>query len=364
MRILIVSAFLCGRTSPRVLRTRELALELSRRGHEVTVVTSTDECEPDFAASHRITVRALGRLTWRKPSFGRSRVGRLLSAAVSRLLQLLLEYPNLQYAWLVRSALRDERGYDLLISIAQPYPIHWGVASIWSRRLARTWVADCGDPYALLENDGRRKWVHFHWIEKWFMRKCDYITIPIESARSAYFPEFADKLQIIPQGLSFPEPAAPATPRPHREMTFAYAGDIYPYQNYAKMFLQDLTSVQAPFRFLIYSKGLDFFERHLDPSIRERCTLHDRIERYELLTQLRAVDFLVYFPYRHESQQPFKLIDYTYADRPILCYRGDADSRTTLHQFLAGRFDGDRVRRVDLDKHRITSVVDQFLALA
>jgi len=47
--------------------------------------------------------------------------------------------------------------YDLLISIAVPYPIHWGVAAVWakdkSKNLAPNWIADCGDPYCFQEND-------------------------------------------------------------------------------------------------------------------------------------------------------------------------------------------------------------------
>jgi len=49
----------------------------------------------------------------------------------------------------VRKILKYEKDYDLMISFAVPYPIHWGVA--WSitkkHKISEVWVADCGDPY-------------------------------------------------------------------------------------------------------------------------------------------------------------------------------------------------------------------------
>jgi hypothetical protein len=63
-----------------------------------------------------------------------------------------------------------ESGYDLLISIAAPHSIHWGIA--WARKdgspIAGIWIADCGDPFMGKENDTFRPPFYFRYLEKWF----------------------------------------------------------------------------------------------------------------------------------------------------------------------------------------------------
>ena len=73
-----------------------------------------------------------------------------------------------------------ETGYDLLISVAVPYPIHWGIARIRTKgnKMGKIWVADCGDPYYGCKTDSFKKMFYFKYIEKWFCRKTDYISVP------------------------------------------------------------------------------------------------------------------------------------------------------------------------------------------
>jgi hypothetical protein len=95
---------------------------------------------------------------------------------------------------MVKKKLKTENAcYDLLISIAVPHTVHWGVAACrsTSHQIANTWVADCGDPYVGQENDSFKVPFYFSWVEKWFMRKADFISVPTNGAIAAYFPEFS-----------------------------------------------------------------------------------------------------------------------------------------------------------------------------
>src|SRR5699024_3428218 len=156
-----------------------------------------DQFEEEFG----VMIKDLGKLRFPKVSLdSSSRALRLLKRGVRRGLLQLFEYPNIELMHRVKKALKDEYGYDLLISVAVPHPVQWGVARAWREEdpIAKTWIADCGDPYYGLESDSFKKVFYFAYIEKWLFRKVDYITIPFEGARSAYFGEFQDKIRIIP----------------------------------------------------------------------------------------------------------------------------------------------------------------------
>src|SRR5690606_10094120 len=108
---------------------------------------------------------------------------------------------------LVYNALKKEKNsnYDILISIAAPHPIHWGVAKAIKKykNIAKCWIADCGDPFMLSHNLQYKRPFYFKYYEKEFCRLADFITIPTAFAKDGYYKEFHDKLNVIPQGFNF-----------------------------------------------------------------------------------------------------------------------------------------------------------------
>ncbi|MEA1886217.1 MAG: hypothetical protein U9N72_03280, partial [Bacteroidota bacterium] len=155
-RILIVSASFYPQNSPRSFRTTELAKEFARQGHFVRVITpKTPVIHDDFAREYGLEIKDMGRRRWKSIILKGKGVNLMLRRLMKRFSGLLFEYPNIELYWMVRRALREESGYDLLISIAVPYPVHWGVAARRSETypIAKNWVADCGDPYMGQEND-------------------------------------------------------------------------------------------------------------------------------------------------------------------------------------------------------------------
>jgi hypothetical protein len=149
IKILIVCNGFYPENSPRANRATELAKEFALQGHKVVVLTPKSSEHAAFEKKHQIQIKDLGKLNWKVPDFGSSRAGYLLTRMGVRFLQLSVEFPGIELMFKVKKALLKENGYDLLISIAVPYPIHWGVAKVWNKNqpIAKTWVADCGDPY-------------------------------------------------------------------------------------------------------------------------------------------------------------------------------------------------------------------------
>ena len=142
--------------------------------------------------------------------------------------------------------------YDLMISFAVPYPIHWGVA--WSvtkkHRISEVWVADCGDPYMGDVLDSFRHPFYFKYLEKWFCRKADFIAIPVKSAITGYYPEFHHKIRIIPQGFDFDLKPVKSEEVQNDIPTFAYAGGFLKGIRDPEPLMKYLSGLDFPFRFL------------------------------------------------------------------------------------------------------------------
>lgn len=361
-KILIVSRVFYPHNSPRSFRATELAKEFARMGHEVTVLTPKDEkYHPAFEKEFGLTIKDLGTPRWKTPNFGNSRIGYFLNRASIRLLSLAAEYPDIELMFLTAKALKKENAHDLLISIAVPYPIHWGVAKVWKKNqsIAKTWLADCGDPYMGCQTDSFRKWFYWAWVEKWFMRKADYITIPVETARNAYYPEFQKKIRVIPQGFKM-EATKNDTYTPNEIPTFAYAGGLIPNSRDPRPFMDYLSTLADDYRFYIYTNNRPLVESY-KPELKEKLIISDFIPREELLQKLTRMDFLVNFDNNTETAVPSKLIDYALINRPVLNIQRNIDAQN-IDKFMKGDYTG-KMKLPGIEMYRIENVCRAFLTL-
>ncbi len=362
-KILIVCKGFYPQNSPRSHRATELAKEFARQGHQVTVITPKNQkLHPEFEKEHNLTINDLGVLRYKNPNFGNSKIAYFLNRVFFRLLSLSIEYPQIELMFKVKKALKNVRGYDLLISVAVPYPIHWGVARVWEKQnaVAKTWVADCGDPYMGNTTDSFRKWFYFKYVEKWFMRKTDFVTIPIDEAKSAYYTEFHSKIKIIPQGFKFDSiegtGAAPKNPIP----IFVYAGGFIPGKRDPRVFLDYLTTVKQDFKFYIYTNSTHLIERY-KTKLGSKLIISSYIPREDLLSFLSKADFLVNFDNNTEVQSPSKLIDYALVKRPIINIKEELDVHV-VNQFLHGNYTA-ALKIDNINKYRIENVCANFLSL-
>jgi hypothetical protein len=256
--------------------------------------------------------------------------------------------------------------YDLVISIAVPYPIHWGVAAIWSKNknknLAPTWIADCGDPYCLQENDTFRPPFYFKWVEKWFMKKTNFVTVPTETSFRGYFPEFHSKLKVIPQGFKFEDIEV----KPMIDdgiVRFGYGGGFILGRRDPLEFLKFLSSLGKEYRFEfhVFTSQSHFIQ---DFAVKDsRITLHDPVNRKELLETLSSFNFVVNFANKGTAQTPSKLIDYAIINKPILQVETGKLDESSLIAFLKGNYTN-QLKIENADQYRIEHVAEQFIQLA
>lgn len=363
--ILIISRSFYPQNSPRSFRTTELAKELARQGHAVTVLTPKWPEHFNFEQEHNLTFEDLGQSKWKEIKLMGKFV--MLKRLLRRALQVLFDYPHLEYYFQVKRALQKKKKekvrYDVLISIAVPYPVHWGVAAVWKKEnnIAKTWIADCGDPFMGQENDTFKPAFYFKYVEKWFCKKADYLTIPIATAINAYYPEFHDKIKIISQGFNFDEVKLAHYIKneiPH----FAYAGGLIPGRRDPKEFLEFLVNYPHPYKFDIYTQQVGLVQSYADRS-QERIEVKAYMPRKELLFELSKLDFMVNFENAGEKQIPSKIIDYVIIKKPVLSVNSFNFEQKPVEEFLAGNFSS-ALKIEDPDQYKIENVAKAFLKLS
>lgn len=362
-KILIVSASFYPENSPRSFRTTELAKEFARQGHDVTVFFPLKETDySSFKTENNLKIKSLGNLKWRSIKLKGGRIELLFRRAIRRGLQLLIEWPDIELMFKVAKTLKDEHGYDLLISIAVPYPIHWGVAKARGNRnrIAGCWVADCGDPYMGDKTDSFRKLFYYKYVEKWFCRRTDFITVPFDKAKYAYYPEFHDKIKTIPQGFTLDNRKFPDYKKSSDYPVFAYAGRIIPGKRDPGAILNFLSTCKKNFKFIIYTPQPEFFFP-FKKILNGKIDIRENVQRGELLEALASMDFLINFDNNTPFQLPSKLIDYAITGRPVLNVTADTDFSLLL-EFLDGNYSG-KMRLESPSHFDIKMVSKKFICL-
>jgi len=363
MKILLVSNAFYPEISPRSYRATELAREFSRQGHKVEVITKFRNHDySDFISGTSIVIKM-----WESGSLPEVKIAKrnpwtFLSRALKRALLVLFEYPAIEDMFHVRKMLRREKGYDLMISFAVPYPVHWGVA--WAmnvrEKIADKWVADCGDPYMGDVLDSFRKPFYFAYLEKWFCRRADFISIPIEKAKPGYYSEFHHKIRIIPQGFDFDLKKEKVSRNENPVPTFAYAGTFLQGARNPEPLMQFLADLDFQFKFLVFTNKPDILEKY-KLLLHEKLIVSDYIPRQELMEVLKEMDFLINFDNNTELNSPSKLIDYAITKRPVLNITRDFNGED-LKAFLRGDY-SKQMTLPDITQYHIKNVSHLFLDL-
>lgn len=361
MKIIIVAYSFYPVQSPRSYRAYELAREFVRQGHIVTVFTSTVE-DYDYSRFEKETgvkLKSLGKSYFCKSPLSKSKES-FFNKVIRKILSYPLNFPSIELTFNIRRVLKKEKQKaDLLLSIAAPHSVPWGVA--WANknnRISKIHIADCGDPF--MGNKFVRYPFYFKYIEKWFCRNVSLITVPIENSISGYYPEFHKKIEVIPQGFKiekiYNEEVNNPIPR------FTYAGLFYENKRDPRKLLDYLITVEDNFVFEIYTKSQSLIFEYKE-LLGDKLIIKDYISRGELLERMSSSNFLINIENEDtEVQLPSKLIDYMIAGRPVLSLNSKSDMKK-VNQFIQE----DYSQALDLgsiDKFKIEDIVKRFVELA
>jgi hypothetical protein len=363
-KILIVAATFYPLNSPRANRTTELAKEFAKQGHQVTVITpKNNELHLAFEQLHGITIKDLGTKKFAMLAMNDNKIKSMFGRIANRLLNLLFEYPDIELVGMVKRALAKEAGYDMLISIAVPHPIHWGVAATKAKnaQLTKLWVADCGDPYMLNRLDSFNKLFYFKYFETKFCKKADFITVPTQQSLAGYYTPFHHKIKVIPQGFNFSDTPIYTGEINNAVPTFAYAGTFIPGSRDPTEILDYLCKQSLPYKFIIYTADRYLVEPFVQAS-NNQIEIKSYIPRKELIYTLSTMNFVVNFTNGTPIVTPSKLIDYAITKRPILSVDTGNLNTSAVQQFLQGNYQQQFVIE-NVEKYNISNVVHQFLQL-
>lgn len=359
MKILIVCRSFYPVNSPRAFRANELVKEFVRNGHNVTVYCGdTNKSREPFVSKYKFRLYEYRQLN--NIFEGRSNV---VARVLNRICNDIFEYPDSFIIKTLSKAIRNENGYDLLISIAVPHPIHWALGLMYNRgfKPARTWVADCGDPYMFVESSSHKHMFYFKYIEKLWCKKCDYITVPTVNAQSGYYPEFHDKIRVIPQAFDFSEVLLRKYV-PNSVPTFAFSGSLIPNKRDIRPILKQLSEMNIDFRFHVFTQQRSMVEKFIG-ILGDKLQIHEYCPRLELIEFLSGMDFLLNIENSGVTNQtPSKLIDYSLTKRPILSIDSNNIDSVKLFEFLNGNYKS-QYKIENIEEYNIKNVANAFLNL-
>ncbi len=366
MKIVIISSVIFPRQSPRSFRATELAKFFAKQGHDVYLYAVLGKYDyHEFEKNTGIKVCSLGKVhfvTLNSDGYVRNNaIDRLLK----RMLGNSLEFPGIELLWKTKKVVSQLRNVDLLVTIAIPYPIHWGAA--WAKKkyplsFPKVWVSDCGDPF-MGNSVGKAHPAYFQKIEDFWGQQTDYISVPLVEAKQAYSKKVQDKIRVIPQGFDFSNVKIDKCFKENDVPRFAYAGAIYPgYRDPTKMLEYLCSRNDINFEFIVYTKNHVFFEKHKS-ILGEKLIIKDYVPREQLLWELSQMDFLVNIKNNSSVQSPSKLIDYYLTGRPIIDITTEYKEEVVFEEFLSKNYVHQHIK-TDISQFDINNVGQQFLQIA
>ena len=365
MRILIISQHIHPMQSPRSYRTSELAMEFAKQGYETILYAVIGKNNKPALQHPKLKVKNINYMLFSTVnSYGQYRKS-IIDRILTKGLKGLIEFPDIEFMFKVPLILKKETDIDLLITISMPHPINWGAAlskSIFKHGFPKVWISDSGDPY-FGDTVNKKKFFYFKYIENFWLRKTDYITIPLQEGKNGYNSVYHEKFRIIPQGVDLLQFDINTQYTKNDVSTFAYAGSIYPQFRDPSNLLRYLANLEIDFKFVVYTKSKLFFNNFIKV-LGEKLEIRDYIPRKELVSKLSQMDFILDISNPSTIQKPSKHIDYLIAGRPVIEITSefDKDTQIKFQQFIDGNY-SQQAYLGNLNDFDIKNVANKFIDL-
>lgn len=368
MKVHIITGHYYPQIHPRAFRANELALEMVRRGFDVTVTNCWTIVGFDYekyGLENGLTIRNLNIFSSNMDNTIHTAMHKSFRSGVLKKIKEYFLGDSLLYRGpLIGNKLEIEVDTDLVIVLSTPFTCQYGF-SIYSRKkgLKTVAIADSGDPFYGSKQTPRAIW--FKWLERRVYKRFNFLTIPTKNAISLYSNLIEkEKIAVIPQGFRMDNLKLYEGER-LLPVKFAYAGVFYwdiRNPEFLFKYLEGLGDV--PFEFNVYMRGVDArLETVLEkyPTVKSKMNIRYSLPHDELLYELSKMHFLINIENLSNTQMPSKLIDYGMTGRPILSCNETNFKPEMLNAFMNGNYEG--AYEIDIKKYDIRHIADQFLAL-
>lgn len=363
--ILIISQHIFPKQTPRAHRSTELAIELSKRGYNVTVYSVLGKYDYSyFSSQYNISIYPI-KLSWQfEPYNSDIMVKRYFIDKVLGRLFKKLEFPNIEFVIKIPEIIKTEKKFDVLISVADPHMIHWGCAKAKEKypdKFPKKWIADCGDPYYDNGNSEIYK-EKFTKMEHLFCENANFITVPVSAAINSYFNKYEKKIKVIPQGFNFKIVDKINLKPINKIPTFAYCGNFFSGYREPTIFFEFLLKFKHNFKFVIYTDHTQLIAKYLK-LLKGKIDIRPTTLRKDMIKEIKKMDFLVNIENINlPGQLPSKLIDYAIANRPILSINTANFNTGKVIEFMNGNYQS-RLVINNLEDYRIEGVTRKFIDL-
>ena len=335
-KILVVTHQYLPHVSPRTTRWKLIVDDLINKGHEVTVVTGTQQLDEEkniIYVGSKSSSSVVSQMREKSNNLSKSNfIKRLFYKTLKKIYRIIVKtfaWPDYSMFWLL-SIYRNKKNlnidYDLIISVSLPFSSHIA-AYIINKKNKKEWVMDIGDPFTLKKDAPENNRILYGFLNRYYENKfyslASKIIFTHEDARSAhidYFDIETTKTYIGNPISNFKEEIYSAS--------LEYNYNSHPKKfGYFGVFTK---GVRSPKNFMNFFKETENIEFHWyvnDDSKNEIAShnkelnsiFHSIVEREEAL-KLMAGSFhcLVSIGNLNTTQIPSKVIEYISTGKPVI----------------------------------------------
>lgn len=349
-------------------RPRRFAKYLSRFGHPVEVLTSTQFARiPSEPGIHRIPQAETG-------------VKALLHKAM-KIVTIPMQRYDYGITWVVHSIpyakrLLEKIGPCCVISTYPPLSVHITALAL-KRKYRIKWIADFRDP---LRNPFRPAlWAAQRadrYYEETILRLADLVLVNTDASTADLqerYPQYRDKIHLLWNGYDPEEDVHPLPVTPRATRLLAHIGTMYPGRH-PNLLLESLERLTK--RGIVKPGALQIFISDINTATMPNLELYERmvkegaivfgkerVPRSEALRITQEADLLLLLdltPGPESHQVPAKVFDYVRAGRPILLFTSHNSPTEMIVQNCGIP---NRIVYRDDTHERIDQMVSEFLQL-
>ena len=335
-KILVVTHQYLPHVSPRTTRWKLIVDDLINKGHDVTVVTGTQQLHEEkniVYVGSKSSSSVVSQMREKSNNLsGSNIIKRLFYKILKKIYRTIVKtfaWPDYSMFWLL-SIYRNKKNlnidYDQIISVSLPFSSHIA-AYIINKKNKKEWAMDIGDPFTLKNDAPENNRILYGFLNRYYENKfyslANKIIFTHEEARSAhidYFDIDIEKTYIGNPISNFKEEIYSAS--------LQYNYNLLPKKfGYFGVFTKGVRSPKNFMKFFKDTKNIEFHWYVNDDSKNEITThskevdsiFHPIVKREEAL-KLMASSFhcLISIGNLNTTQIPSKVIEYISTGKPVI----------------------------------------------